>query len=164
MIGILGLLSCQNDDDEDDNSHYNVHEFVQTVKDGKYESMNLPDFKPNDIPLLLAYANDFEEIPRFPTNPISSYYPPIFRLGECLLWTIESIKLNYDKDRKNFPSNVPLLIKDGFGNDPESGMLNDQELGEVYNLYFDWWSNNYNQDFDTFRYYDILKDTGYGWR
>ncbi len=59
---------------------------------------------------------------------------------------------------------VPILIKEGFGNDPASGMLNEEELNEVFGYYSNWWDLNSNKDFDLFRFDDILKETNYIWR
>ena len=58
-----------------------------------------------------------------------------------------------------------MLIKDEFGNDPESGMLNNVELLKVYNLYNDWWvENSQDKEFEEFRDIDVLEDSGYHWR
>jgi len=128
--------------------------------------MYLPDFNPGDIPILLQYSNDFKEIPYFPVNPISSLIPPKFRLGECLLWTIESIKRNYDNEEKlsKYPSFIPMLGKKEFENDPGSQILNEVELNEVYTLYLDWWQENEHLDFELFRFDNVFEDTLYFWR
>jgi len=162
VIALIFLTSCNDDMPE----ALSVHQFVEDLKKGKYESGYLPAFKPWEIPQLLNYANDFQEIPRFPVNPISSYYPPSFRLGECLLWTIESIKKHYDNEDMmlKFPSLVPFLIKKGSENNPESGMLNEAELLEVFGYYSNWWQQNSGKDFESFRYINPLEGTDYSWR
>ena len=162
LIFALCFVTCN----EEDNAIGDVQKYVNSLINGKYESMYLPNFTPEHIPILLTYADDFREIPGFITNPISSYHPPKFRLGECILWTIESIRLKYDSEEEmlKFPSMVPILIKEGFGNDPASGILNEDELNEVFGYYSDWWDVNSNTDFNLFRFDDILKDTNYTWR
>ena len=160
---ILIFITACNDDTP---TVLSVHQFVEDLKNGKYESSYIPAFKKGDIPLLLNYANDFQEIPRFPVNPISSYHSPNFRLGECLLWTIESIKKSYDNEDMmlKFPSLVPMLIKRGSENNPESGMLNEEELYEVYGYYLNWWQQNPDKDFESFRFINPLEGTDYSWK
>ena len=144
----------------------NVDEFVKQLKAGECDSpRRLPRFDPSDIPALLDYADDFQEINCFPINNLSSYIPPRYLLGECLLWTIESVKINEGKDDWHCPSWVPMLLKEEYGNDPESGMLDNVELLEVYNLYYDWWTeNSKDKEFDEFKDIDVLEGSGYFWR
>jgi len=143
----------------------NVDEFVKQLKDGECDSYKeLPKFDPNDIPALLGYADDFQEISCFPVSLVSSYLPYRYVLGECLLCTIELIKQKTGEDNWNYSLWVPMLVKDEYGSDPESGMLNNVELLEVYNLYYDWWvENSKDKEFDEFRDIDVLKDSGYHW-
>ena len=163
VLLLFGLFSCQKDNEKDEEPEYDVHEFVLLIKEGQYDSWSLPKFCPNDIPILLEYASDFQEIPIFPRNPVSSYMPPTFRLGECLLWTIESIKKNYNTGHMFYPSNNPMLVKDGSEYDPREGVLNEQELFEVYELYANLWDSNRDNTFDNFRHVDVLENSGYFW-
>jgi len=104
-----------------------VEVFIQQVKENKYVADTLPWFGPDAIPVLLKAANNFNEITNFPVNPASSYGPVKLTVGECLLWTIENIKLNYGNypGRPPFPSLVPeLKLK----NDINSIRLNDSQL------------------------------------
>jgi hypothetical protein len=136
----------------------NVDQFVTMLKKGTYDDLFIPNFQPKDIERLLYYANDFQTIKSFPVNIISSYAPSEFRLGECLLWTIESIRLHYEeKDGfKRFPSLVPQLIVPGGTINPQIATLTD--LNRAYNLYFYWWSNNKTKNFTDFRTINPLKD------
>ena len=157
---VLILISCQK-------SHWDnptVDQFVTMIKKGNYDSPYLPNFQPNDIERLLHYANDFQKIKSFPINSISSYMPTEFRLGECLLWTVESVRLNYDQtsEFKKYPSLVPQLIIPGGTINPEIATLDD--LNRAYSLYSTWWTNNKSQDFGNFRNINPLKDAVLMWR
>ena len=80
----------------------NVDEFVKQLIDGECDSYKgLPRFNSNDIPALLDYADDFQEINCFPVSLPSSYLPPRYILGECLLRTIELIKDEKGDDNWN---------------------------------------------------------------
>jgi len=156
----LILISCQK-------SHWDnptVDQFVTMVKKGNYDSPYLPNFQPNDIERLLHYANDFQKIKAFPINPISSYMPTELRLGECLLWTVESVRLNYDQtsEFKKYPSLVPQLIIPGGTWEPQIASVDD--LNRAYNLYLAWWTNNKTKDFDDFRNTNPLIDAVLMWR
>ncbi len=143
----------------------NVDDFVVQLIKGECDSYKgLPRFDSNDIPAILGYANDFQEINCFPVGLPSSYLPPRYILGECLLHTIELIKTYEGDDNWNYSLWVPMLVKDEYGSDPESRMLDSEELLEVFNLYKDWWEkNSKDKEFEEFRYIDVLKDTGYHW-
>lgn len=141
-----------------------VDQFVAMLKKGNYNSPFLPDYKPEDIEKLLLYANDFRQIETFPVNPISSYFAPEFRLGECLLWTVESIRLNYDKTNSysKFPSLSPQLVIPGGTYEPQIASIDD--LNRAYNLYLTWWTSNKNKNFEEFRNTNPLKDAVLIWR
>ena len=139
--------------------------FLKQLIDGECDSYKrLPRFDSNDIPALLDYADDFQEINCFPVSLPSSYLPPRYILGECLLRTIELIKDEKGDDNWNYSLWVPMLVKDEFGSDPESGMLDSLELLEVYTLYKAWWDeNSEDKEFNEFRDIDVLQGTGYHW-
>lgn len=160
LLIVLVLLSCQKDHLNDPT----VKQFVTMLKAGNYDSSFLPDFRPDDIERLLYYANDFQKIENFPVNPISSFMPPEFRLGECLMWTIESIRLHYDETDsfRKFPSLVPQLVIPGGTMAPQIASVDD--LDRAYNLYLAWWTNNKNKNFDDFRSINPLKDAVLMWR
>lgn len=140
-----------------------IEVFVQQVKENKYTADTLPWFSPDVIPVLLKEANNFNEITNFPVNPASSFGSVKLTVGECLLWTIENIKLNYGNypGSPPFPSLVPeLKLK----NDINSIRLTNSQLNEVYNLYNNWWYDNTSQDFEAIRKIDPLKDSPYTWK
>lgn len=154
------LVSCE----KSDKGLITPEQFVARLKSGTYDSQFLPDFKPGDIENLLVHANDFLVIDNFPVNPISSFMSPEFRLGECIMWTIESIRLHYDKTSQfaKFPSLVPQLIIPGGTIEPDVASIDDLE--RAYNLYLTWWSVNKSKDFEEFRNINPLKNAVLMWR
>lgn len=159
LLGI-SLLGCKRDSWSDPN----VDQFVIMLEKGTYNSMFLPDFKPADIERLLYHARDFRTIKSFPINPISSYRPLKFRLGECLLWTVESIRLKYDTsdEFQKFPSLAPELFIPGGTIEPRVASIDD--LNRAYNLYLSWWTDNKSRAFSDFRDVNPLKDAVLMWR
>jgi Domain of unknown function (DUF4943) len=160
-----------------------VDEFVSLVRDGKYTSEKMPNFSPSDIPGLLKYANDTSEIKTFPKCPISSYtlISQKFILGECVLWTIESIRVTYYQSdwHQRFPSYVPKVYKemkydsafmkhlsDIYTIPPPDWadyFINKDELQVVYNKYKNWWVDNSNKNFDDYQNINPLEDSGLAW-
>ena len=41
----------------------------------------------------MTYADDLTIIPSFPLPPVCTYFGTKVRLGECMLWIVESIRL-----------------------------------------------------------------------
>ena len=140
-----------------------VEKFINEVKADKYTEEFLPDLSPDAIPYLLESANNFEVITHFPINPISSYGPNRLTIGECLLWTIEAIRLTYINGTSGlgFPSWVPEL---GVRNNPNIGYLTDSELNIVYDLYYHWWYDNTDKDFEEIRLINPLGNSQYIWQ
>ncbi len=157
LLCVGAFVSCS-----EDNEEKTVNQFVNQVKENKYINDTLPWFSSDAIPVLLESADNFDKITYFPVNPLSSYYPAKLTIGECLLWTIENIRQNYGNYQKiSFPSFVPeLKLK----NDINSQYLNDSQLSEVYNLYYNWWYNNTSKDFEEIRLTDPLRDSPYAWK
>jgi hypothetical protein len=157
---VICLSGCKKD-------HWNnpdVDQFVIMLEKGTYNNMFLPDYKPAEIEKLLHYAGDFRTIKSFPINPISSYMPTEFRLGECLLWTVESIRLKYDKtsEFEKFPSLAPQLFIPG--NTIEHQVATTEDLKRAYNLYVQWWTDNKIKSFSEFRNINPLQDAVLMWR
>ena len=151
------LVSCSKGDEP----KTEVDKFVQQVKQDKYISDSLPEFAPDAIPVLLASANDFNKITKFPVNPLTAFGPAKLTVGECLMWTIENIRLNYGNySAISFPSFVPELHPKDF----DIQRLTDIQLHEVYKLYYDWWYNNKGKDFEEFRKINPLQDSSYVWK
>lgn len=118
-----------------------VRLFVKQLKAGTYNTKNangiveVPLFTSKHIPQLLRYAEDLTEIPSFPLQSISSHFGGRARLGECILWVIEGIRLGYH------PS---LGCKPVYRNaEGYEGIyfLTNEELLEAAALYRVWWEN-----------------------
>lgn len=96
----LALVSCG--ETTFDYQHPDVHLFVKQLKAGKYTAVDadglctLPKFTRADIGPLLKYAEDLTPISSFPLAPVSYTAGGKLRLGECVLWTIESIRLGHN--------------------------------------------------------------------
>ena len=92
---LLCFSGCNTEDAECNNPE--VTAFVKQLKAGTYNTKNelgivvLPPFTVEDIPDLLKHAENLAVIPSFPTMYNSNSGKT--RLGECLLWLIESIRL-----------------------------------------------------------------------
>ena len=152
------MVSCKKENVSND-----VERFVKLVQQDKYNQDSMPYFTFRAIPELLKYANDFSEINHFPVNPISSYGPNHLTVGECLLWTIEAIRVFNPpiNGRLGFPSFVPEL---GIKGDINTPFLNDIQLTEVYSLYKTWWENNDGKDFEITRKFNPLENSLYTWK
>ena len=72
--------------------------FVDQLRSGKYHPDGddalgkVPKFTREDIGRLLKYADDLTLIPSFPLATASYSAGGRLRLGECILWTVETIK------------------------------------------------------------------------
>lgn len=162
VIVSLILISCQKDNDEEI-KNINVDQYIELLKSGKYDSINLPAFTYSDIPALLSYRNDTQKITNFPRNGISSYYQTDCTLGLYVLWTIESIRavaINSKYLIGRFPSQNPLLEKQDYS---ELFLDTDVTNKIASKAYFDWWENNKRKDFNEFKNIDPLKNTVYKW-
>lgn len=140
-----------------------VEIFMEQVKSDKYTADTLPEFSPDEIPVLLRDADDFSEIRYFPVNPLSSQGPNQLTVGECMMWTIEHIRLfyGYYTNLNQFPSLIPeLKIRSlTYGSD-----LNETQLKEAYSLYYNWWYDNTVKDFEETRLINPLEVSPYVWR
>ena len=96
-LSVLSLSSCSKE--TLDYNHPDVDLFVKQLKAGKYSTQspdglsNMPKFTSEDIEELLKYAEDLTVIPSFPLAPVSYSAGGKLRLGECILWTVETIRL-----------------------------------------------------------------------
>ena len=168
LIVLTSFLICLNSCDKNDNEideKKSIEQFVELLKSGEYESLNLPDFTHKDIPALLQYRNNKHIIKKFPYNPISSYAMLECKLGMFVLWTIESIRaVSIDSPDliMNFPSQNPILA---LRHSEELQMVFDESSHDIAaKAYFDWWENNKKKNFDRFNNTDPLKDTEYKWK
>ena len=148
---------------KEDKTKSDVKTFIEQVQNNKYLESNLPHFTPDAIPVLLEYANDFREIENFPVNPASSQGFSKKTIGECLLWTIEHIRLHYGKYNNGyqFPSLIPELFN---SSDELHYDLSISQLKEAVKLYSEWWNANTNTNFDGLRLINPLEGSGFKWR
>lgn len=165
-ILLLIFFSCEDESFNPENP--SVGKFVQMLEDGEYKppyTDPLPQFKSYDISSLLQHSKDLREIPAFPVNPISSYIPVPYKLGECLLWTIEAIRQSSPTaEQLNFPSLAPVLILEEAPEGEGDRRLNDAELLKVHQLYVDWWEKKADKSFQELQKIDPLAGSGYRWR
>lgn len=143
---------------------YSVETYIELLRSNQYDSMLLPVFTYNDIPALLAYRNETQQITNFPQNLISSYHMSQCSLGIYVLWTIESIRavsINSKSVIMGFPSQNPILALRNSGRlEMVSDITSHQVAAEAY---YNWWKNSEHQDFNTFKNIDPLLGTNYRW-
>lgn len=124
-----------------DYNHPDVELFVKKIRNGNYatqspEGLNeIPKFKFEDIEYLLKYAEDLSVIPSFPLAPISYSAGGKLRLGECVLWTIESIRLG-----QNASMGCKMVHTDA-ENYEGIYFLTDEEVLDAATHYRRWWEN-----------------------
>lgn len=91
---MVSLVGCSSEEMDYENPDVTV--FVKQLKAGTYNMKNekgvveVPHFTEEDIPELLKYAEDLTIIPSFPS--VYNTNNGKIRLGECMLWVIESIR------------------------------------------------------------------------
>ena len=108
VIVLSVCLSCN----KPDSDNPNVENYVNLLKNVSYSSFELPNFSASDIPALLVYRNDTNNIKNVPANPISSFRMIQCKLGMVILWNIESIRaleINSERLIGRFPSQNPML-------------------------------------------------------
>ncbi|MBN2349767.1 MAG: DUF4943 family protein [Bacteroidales bacterium] len=159
----VGIISCEKEESYD-LVNPGVEQYIELLKAGEYDAMNLPEFTYRDIPALLQYRNETRIITDFPHNPISSFYGPECKLGMYVLWTIESIRavsIQSEYLIRRFPSQNPILAQ---RNSDELVLVSDIiSHNIVAQAYFDWWENNKHKDFEEFDHIDPLEQTDYKW-
>ena len=163
LLFLLILISCQ--EETFDPASPSVDQFVSLLRNGEYgRSQPIPNFRPEQIPNLLRYASSTEKIESFPTNPISSAYHKEIRLGECLLWTIESIRIGYGEELsspRRYPSLNPVLANTD--SSPEQWQAaTDEEVLQAVQAYTNWWNDA--RTFAEKRTTDPLENTSLAWR
>ena len=141
-----------------------VESFVMKLRSNQYDSIRLPAFTHTDIPALLAYRNETQQITNFPENLISSFHVKECSLGIYVLWTIESIRatsINSKSVIMGFPSQNPnLALRKSDRLVMVSDLTSHQVAAEAY---FNWWKNNEHQNFNAFNHIDPLQSTNYKW-
>ena len=153
------VTSCK---DEFDMRNPDVDRFVSLLKDGTYINKaghELPDFKIEHVERLLSYSQDTSILSFFPSNPISSKrtYPKV--LSECILWTIDGIRLE-----SRYPSLEPRL-KDTLAYDPAKDLprLTGKELVEIADIYSNWYHDYKSSPSNALRKKHLLENTTYKW-
>jgi hypothetical protein len=138
FITALSLGGCN--DDTVDFNHPNVDTFVKQLKAGNYKTkspqgfIEVPNFTETDIPKLLKYASDLTIIPSFPMPPTStSAYETKIRLGECILWIVESIRLGHHA------SLGCHMVVANAENYEAIFFLSDKEVQDAAQRYRSWW-------------------------
>ena len=162
LVVIARLSACVYD-----STYYNnprVSSVVKELKAGTYNYKNdkglivIPDFTEDDIPALLNYVDDLTTIPSFPTIYISNSGK--IRLGECMLWIIDSIRLGMPT---SFGSNMVIANAQNY---EAIYFLTDEEVLNVATRYRSWWENRkYPRTAWTIDpcYDDPLCGSGYRW-
>ena len=162
LVSLIISTSCHKDNDEEI-KNVNVDQYIELLKSGNYDSIDLPAFTYQDIPALLTYRNETQKIANFPRNGISSYYQKDCTLGMYVLWTIESIRAVATNSKYligRFPSQNPIILK----KEEWSIFEYKFEIHEVASqAYFDWWNKNKYKQFDSFKNIDPLLNTDYVW-
>ncbi len=137
LCAALSVSACNNETLDFDNPKVDI--FVEQLKDGTYLTKNagglsvMPHFTTEDIEELLLYAEDLSLISSFPLAPISYMAGGKLRLGECILWTIESIRLG---------SNASLgckMVHTDAKNYEGVYFLTDKEVLDAVSYYKRWW-------------------------
>lgn len=136
---VLFFVSCT--EEVFDYNHPDVKLFVEQLKSGNYvvqtpNGLNpIPKFSQDDIGELLEYADDMREIPSFPLAAISYSAGGKLRLGECILWTVETIRLGHPASM-----GCKLVYTDA---EDYKGIyfLSDEEVVDAVACYRSWWEN-----------------------
>ena len=161
-IFLISFSGCDKNESEDLNN-LDVDSYIELLKEGKYDSFELPEFTYKDIPALLEYRNEIQIIKDFPINGISSLWLPECKLGTYVLWTIESIRavaIDSEYLIGRFPSQNPIVQKREDPFEIEDG----KKVHEIISKsYYDWWENNKRKEFNEFKQIDPLINTEYRW-
>ncbi|MBQ8501655.1 MAG: DUF4943 family protein [Bacteroides sp.] len=144
--GYLGILfvvsvsisSCG--DEVFDCEHPDVAVYVKQLKSGKLDAQIsvdgvtvMPKFTTDNIEELLKYADDLSSVSSFPLAPVSYSATGKLRLGECILWTVETIRLGH-----NASMGCKMVHADA---DNYEGIyfLTDEEVLDAVSRYRQWW-------------------------
>ncbi len=165
LLTAISVFACTGCSEETmDYYNPNVEVFVKQLKAGKYNTKNdigvveTPLFTEEDIPALLRYAEDLTVISSFPS--VYTGNNGKIRLGECMLWVIESIRLG-------FPASMGCQMVHADAENYEAlFFLTDEEVIDAAASYRRWWEGRqYPRTVWTIDpcYDDPLCGTGYRW-
>lgn len=164
-MGLLLLTNCSTE--EVDFNNPDAETFVKQIKSGSYNTkgpegfVEVPSFAKKDIPELIKHVKDVSPVPFFPSNLVSSFGPNAsYRLGECMMWTIESIRIG------RYASIGCKLVHKNRNEHMQYAFLSDEEVEFVADLYLSWWNRVINQPsyalVDHFTL-DPLRGTNFKW-
>lgn len=118
-----------------------VEVFVKHLKAGTLVAhpgngiSKVPRFVQEDIEDLLRYAEDLTVVPSFPLAPVSYSAGGKLRLGECILWTVETIRLGH-----NASMGCKMVHTDA-ENYEGIYFLTDEEVLDAAARYRRWWES-----------------------
>lgn len=166
LVSLISFLSCNKNETEEINNP-EVENYIELLKANQYESGDLPEFASEDIPALLVYINDNSKVNKFPHSPLSSFappYPPDYRLGVLVLWTIESIRAVSCNNAHfhRLPSQHPFIQTKS---EPIEWFTDhdDEAYETIRQAYSNWWNENKQKKFSNFCNIDPLINTDYSW-
>ena len=140
MILFVGcLMSCG--EEVLDFNDPDVEVFVKQLKAGilvvhpANGISKVPRFVQEDIEELLRYAEDMTVVPSFPLAPVSYSAGGKLRLGECILWTIETIRLGHNA------SMGCKMVHTNAENYEGIYFLTDEEVLDAVARYRRWWES-----------------------
>ncbi|MBX2971330.1 MAG: DUF4943 family protein [Cyclobacteriaceae bacterium] len=156
------LLACACTPEEFDVKNPDVDQFVRLLKNGSYEQKvgyQLPDFDVKHLEKLLQYVGDTASIHMFPGNPISSKHTNPKILNECLMWTIDGVRLE-----NKYPSLEAVLI-DTSTYSALTGYprISGKKLIEIGNWYKDWYQTYRANPSIELRKKNLFEQTTYQW-
>lgn len=134
---ILAFASCSKE--MLDYNNPDVDLFVKQLKAGKYVVQDaggadiVPNFTNEDIGDLLEYAEDLTVIPSFPLAPVSYSAGGKLRLGECILWLVETIRLGHNASMGCKMVHIDAENYEGIY------FLSDEEVLDAAVRYRRWW-------------------------
>ncbi|WP_455591696.1 DUF4943 family protein [Bacteroides sp.] len=139
---MLMLTVCVGCSDETlDYNNPDVDLFVKQLKSGNYTTrspkgfVEVPNFTEKDIPALLKYAEDMTIIPSFPLPPVSACFSGKVRLGESILWIVETIRVG------NYASLGCKMVRANAENYEGIYFLTDEEVLDAAARYRHWWES-----------------------
>ena len=140
LLSLLLMCCTACSEQEFDVEHPDVSLFVRQLKDGHYVAQTAdglaawPKFTLEDIEELLDYASDLSTIPSFPLVAISYASGGKPRLGECLLWVVETIRLGQ-------PASMGCkMVHTDADNYEGIFFLTDEEVHDAVARYRQWWN------------------------
>lgn len=137
FVSLFFSASCSDEVLDFDNP--DVELFVKQLKNGTYSDRNqdgvnsMPGFTTEDIGALLRYADDLTLIPSFPLAPVSYSAGGKLRLGECILWTVETIRLGHNASMGCKMVHLDAENYEGIY------FLSDEEVRDAADRYRHWW-------------------------